>query len=427
MGTGTTIAEASTVQRRRQVRRNTALLVVAQGFVQSAFPVVLVVGSVAIAELSGRESASGFLYALYFTSAAVGGLLVGRWMDRRGRRPGLVLGYLLVGGAGILAAVSIAAGSALGLLAAALPFGLGLGAANLARGAVADMYAPESRGRAVGLLLAASTIGAVGSPQVVALLRRLAEGSLDVDPNVLPWALVPVGAGVALACAIALRPDPRDLAVRTVAAPADAAARRPRALLGLRAFRAAVVAASIGQMAMIAVMGVTPLALHHHGESGTAISGVISLHIAGMYAFSPLIGAALDRWGRRPGLLVGAIASGVGALIAGTQQGALPVGSGLFLIGLGWSATYLGATAVISDLTTPAERGGALGFTDLMIGVCSAAGGLAAGLVYEGAGYRSLGIGVAVVVGVVLLTLLGLPESHPARAVVGPGPNGGGR
>lgn len=420
------VADRAT-DRRRLVRRNTLFLIVAQGFVQTAFPVVLVVGSVAVAELSGRESATGFLYALYFGAAATGGLLVGRWMDRVGRRPGLVAGYLLVGGAGLMAAASVAAGSSIGLLAAAVPFGLGLGAANLARGAVADMYPPASRGRAVGLLLAASTVGAVGSPQLVALLRRLADGPLGVDPNVLPWALVPVAAAVALACALSLRPDPRDLADRTAEPPTDAGARQPRELLRLRAFRAAVVAASIGQMAMIAVMGVTPLALHHHGESAAAISGVISLHIAGMYAFSPLIGAALDRWGRRPGLLVGAATSGIGALIAGTQQGALPVGSGLFLIGLGWSATYLGATAVISDLTTPAERSGALGFNDLLISGCSAAGGLAAGLVYEGAGYRTLGVGVALVVGLVLLTLLGLPESRPSPVPAVSDPGGRGR
>lgn len=411
------IAADPATERRRLVRRNTLLLVVAQGFVQTAFPVVLVVGSVAIAELSGRESFSGYLYALYFVAAAIGGLLIGRWMDRVGRRPGLVVGYVLVGGAGALAAASIALDSTIGLLASAVPFGLGLGAANLARGAVADMYPAESRGRAVGLLLAASTIGAVGSPQLVSLLRRLAEGS-QLDPNVLPWVLVPVTAAVAVGAALALRPDPRDLAVRTKERPTDAPARQARELLGLRAFRTAVVAAAVGQMAMVAVMGVTPLALHHHGSSGAAISGVISLHIAGMFVFSPLIGAALDRWGRRPGLLVGAVASGLGALVAGTQQGALPVGSGLFLIGLGWSATYLGATAVISDLTSPAERSGALGLTDLLISGSSAAGGLAAGLVYEGAGYRSLAIGVAVVVGLVLLTLLGLPESHPARATV---------
>lgn len=404
------IAADRATDRRRLVQRNTLLLVVAQGFVQSAFPVVFVVGSVAIAELSGRESSSGYLYALYFGAAAVGGLLVGRWMDRVGRRPGLVAGYVLVGVGGAVAAASIAGGSTIWLLASAVPFGLGLGAANLARGAVADMYPPESRGRAVGLLLAASTIGAVGSPQLVALLRRLAEGSEGVDPNVLPWAMVPVAAAVALACALSLRPDPRDLAVRTTVQPVDVPARQPRELLGLRAFRAAVVAAAVGQMAMVAVMGVTPLALHHQGDSSAAISGVISLHIAGMYAFSPLIGAALDRWGRRPGLLVGATASGVGALIAGTQQGALLVGSGLFLIGLGWSATYLGATAVISDITSPAERAGALGFTDLLIGGCSAAGGLAGGFVFEGAGFRVLGLAVATVVLIVVLGLFRMRE-----------------
>jgi len=179
----------------------------------------------------------------------------------------------------------------------------------------------------------------------------------------------------------------------------------------------AAAAAAVGQMAMVAVMGVTPVALDHHGDSGAAISGVISLHIAGMFAFSPLIGAALDRWGRRPGLLAGAAMSCAGALVASTAGGAFLVGVGLLAIGLGWSATYLGATAVISDITAPTERGGALGFTDLLIGLGSAGAGLAAGFVFEGAGFRVLGVAVAALVGAVLVGLLRLREPAPAVPV----------
>ena len=140
---------------------------------------------------------------------------------------------------------------------------------------------------------------------------------------------------------------------------------------------------------MVAVMGVTPVALHHHDTSSTVVSTVISLHIAGMWVFSPVIGAALDRFGRRPGLIAGGATSVVGALFAATDAGPGLVAVGLFAIGLGWSATFLGATAVISDLTEPNERAGALGFTDLLVSLSSAVAGLAGGFVFEGAGSAS--------------------------------------
>jgi MFS family permease len=195
--------------------------------------------------------------------------------------------------------------------------------------------------------------------------------------------------------------------------------RGPRELLHVPAFRIAVLAGAVGQMAMVGVMGVTPTALHaaHHG--GTAISFVVSVHIAGMFAFAPLIGRWMDRAGRRPALVAGCVTSIVGALVAATEAGAIVVGAGLFAIGLGWSATYLGATAVISDLTAPNERAGALGLTDLLISVTSAAAGLTGGIVLEAAGYGALGVALAGLVAVALVVVVRLREPSPAGVPTG--------
>ena len=145
-------------------------------------------------------------------------------------------------------------------------------------------------------------------------------------------------------------------------------------------------------------MGVTPVSLEHHHASDAAISVVISLHVAGMWALSPVVGYALDRVGRRPVLFAGMALSVCGAVLAAADSGTGQASVALFAIGLGWSATYLGATAVISDATTPLERAGALGFTDLVVSLTSAGAGLAAGLLFEGAGMRVLGFAVAAIV-----------------------------
>jgi MFS family permease len=175
----------------------------------------------------------------------------------------------------------------------------------------------------------------------------------------------------------------------------------------------AVVAVAVGQMAMVATMGMTPIALDHHHASPAVVSTVISLHVAGMWAFAPIIGAALDRFGRTPGLVVGSITSVVGAVLcAADRPGVIAVG--LFAIGLGWSATFLGATAVISDLTEPSERGSALGFSDLVVSGSSAVAGFVSGIVFDAAGFRVLGIGVAALV---LLAILGAARSRGRVAV----------
>jgi MFS family permease len=401
------------------VRRNTVLLTFAQAFASMSYPVLLIVGSIAAAEMTGRDGAVGLVNAAYFLAAAAGGLAFGRWMDRVGRRPGLVAGYLALALAGVGGGFAVALGSFLLLLAATFLFGFGYGGANLARAAVADMYEPERRGRALGFVLAAGTIGALGSPFLVAFLRDWAAREA-LDPLVLPWVLVPAVAIAALACASSLRPDPRDLAPAGSGGTVDRPARPPLALLATPRLRTAVVAVAVGQMAMVAVMGVTPVALEHHEASSTTISTVISVHIAGMWAFSPVIGALLDRIGRRPVLLGGGLASIAGALIAGTDAGPVPVGVGLFAIGLGWSATFLGATAVISDLTTARERAGTLGATDLIVSLSSAAAGLAGGLVFEGAGFRALGFGVAFVVLLVVVAVARLREPSPVLAAPEP-------
>ena len=209
--------------------------------------------------------------------------------------------------------------------------------ANLGRGAVADMYpgSDGTRGRhppRVGT----SAVGSRCSPRCD---RGSGGGRL-----LLPWIVPIAGAVGALVCALAVRPDPRDLAVVEPSVERTRG-RTPRELLRLSTFRTAVLAGAVGQMAMVGVMGVTPTALDHAHHGSTTISLVISSHIAGMFAFAPLIGRWMDHAGRRAALVAGCVTSIAGALLAATEVNAVVIGIGLLAIGLGWSATFLGATA----------------------------------------------------------------------------------
>ncbi|MEX2421644.1 MAG: MFS transporter, partial [Actinomycetota bacterium] len=234
------------------------------------------------------------------------------------------------------------------------------------------------------------------------------------DPDVVPWAISIAGALAAVAIVIAVRPDPRDLAHAEEDVPGSTTTplRTERELIGVPAFRGAVIAVAVSQMAMVGVMGVTPNALTHLGHGGD-VPLVISLHIAGMFAFAPLVGWLLDRWGRRAGLILGLGLTAAGALIAASQISSRVIGGGLLVIGLGWSATYLAVTAVISDVTHADERAGALGFTDLLVLACSAAAALIGGLILEVAGYGSLGVAAAILATLGLLIVAGIRMPRP--------------
>ncbi len=401
-------------QRAREalVRRNTILLVVAQGALMAMSATFFTLAVVAIVDLTGRERWAGILLALFNGSAAVSALIVGRLMDRYGRRPGLAFGYALYATAGIGGAVAIWQGSSWLLLAMAVPFGAGLGAGQLGRVAVADMYPSRLRGRMVGIIVAAGTLGAIFGAPVVAAVEAA------TDSTVAPWLLIPAIGAIGLAAVLLLRPDPRDLAEEPLLTARESGGGRPLgALLHLPPFRAAVVAIAVAQTSMVAVMGVTPVVIDGYGGSALAIALVISFHMVGMFAIAPVIGALLDRYGRRPGLLVGGVLTATGAILGSFTEVTPLIGIGLFLVGLGWSACYLGATAAISDLTTAGERGGALGFTDLATSVAAAVGALAGGFVLESSGIAIVGIAMAALMLPALALVAPLREPSPGRWV----------
>jgi MFS family permease len=375
--------------RDRMVARNTGLLATAQVALWGALGAVATFGPISVYELSGRESSAAVLFGVYSLALAAGARISGRLMDRVGRRPGLAGGYVVLGLGGVLAAISVASASTTGLMVSAVVLGAGAGTALLGRAAVADMYPPDRRGRAVGRLLVAGTIGAVGGPPLAGAVHSLAAGAGVENPLLVPWLLVPVLATGALALVLSMRPDPRELAVGGEVA---AGTRRPIEILRLRPAQAAVASIVVVQAAMVTFMSVIPVVLHSHGSSEITVSLVISLHLAGMFAFSSVVGAALDRWGRRPGLLVGIALTAAGVLLAVPEGSTVLPSAGLLLIGVGWSFSYIGSTAVISDLAGPTERAGALGLTDLVAALAAATGVLSGAALLQVTGLLAVAI-----------------------------------
>jgi MFS family permease len=148
----------------------------------------------------------------------------------------------------------------------------------------------------------------------------------------------------------------------------------------------------------------TPLHMHHGNASLNIIGFVISVHVLGMFAFSPLVGWLTDRVGRAAVLTAG------GGLLLGavTLSGLAPEGhstglvAGLFLLGLGWSCCLIAGSALLVDAVPFAERPGVQGASDLVMGLFAAGGGALAGVVVETLGYAVLNLGSGLLALVVL-------------------------
>ncbi|MBU1588467.1 MAG: MFS transporter, partial [Actinobacteria bacterium] len=201
---------------------------------------------------------------------------------------------------------------------------------------------------------------------------------------------------------VLLRPDPLALAKArpvVLSAEADEGIVRGRSTLVF-----AIAALALSHAVMVSVMSMTPVHLADQGASLVVVGFTISLHIAGMYALSPVFGWASDRFGRIRILLVGQLlfVMSIFVVAIGTANNAA-VGVGLVLLGLGWSASTVSASALISDLVTGAERVRIQGRSDLFMNIAGAVGGASAGPVLALIGYA----GLAWVVGVLVLAILG--------------------
>src|SRR5438105_8032677 len=224
----------------------------------------------------------------------------------------------------------------------------------LLSGAQASIWITVGVVVAVGLLLAAGTVGAIVGPQLVQLAHLLSPQSSQSARLAASWMIAAIFSAVAFGCMLALRPDPKDLAPPRKT-PVSTVKRSLRTLLQLPAMRAGAIAMGLAQGAMTGLMAVYAIAASARGVGIGVIALILSAHFSGMFGFSPVWGVFLDRIGRRDGLLAGAALIAIGGLTIGLPHAALSA-LGLFLVGLGWSGTYLGGTTVISDITTPAAR-----------------------------------------------------------------------
>lgn len=341
---------------------------------------------------------SGLPNAAAVLGTAAGTLGAGAMIARRGNRTALVTMYGLAL-AGALVAFAAAAGTVvLVLLAGMVVLGLGNGAAQLSRYVAAELYPVERKATALSAIVWAGTVGAVVGPTLLAPGAEFAAW-LRLHELAGPAMIAVAVTGIALLAGTTL---PR------LAAPVKRAPRLSLGMIGSAVRRPEVLAplvAMVGaQVAMVAVMTMTPLQLDHHGHGLGTVGLVLSAHMIGMFALAPLSGVIADRWGGRVtiyagiGTLLLAATTAVAAPTA--HQTGLPVA--LFLLGYGWNLVFVGGSSMLTRGLAPVERSQVQGAVDAMVWCASGFASVFAGTLFGLGGYAL----VAVVAGALALAPL---------------------
>lgn len=404
-------------------RRVVTTLSLSQVFSGIGNGAALAVGSLMAAELSGSDALAGTTTMALSLAGALSALPLARLALARGRRTTLSTAYAIaaVGALGMVAAPMLEqSGPGSGypvLVLAALLIGLG-GAGNLqARFAATDLAEDRTRGRDLGIVVWSITVGAVSGPNLIGPGAAVA-GSLGLPETSGPFLFSLAGMLLAVAILqVGLRPDPLqlrpDVEVREetaekvdppkLRAGVEVTFANPRLLLGTGAVVAAhtvmvgIMAMTSVHLAQLAAAGdaAAGAGTHHHTDTDTlvVIGLVISLHIAGMYALSPLVGLLADRWGRLRTVALGEVVFLASAVIGvGWSGSRAAVAIALVLLGLGWSLVTVAGSAYISEHAAGPRRVLVQGVTDAGMGAGAAAAAALSGIIMALVGFHGLSL-----------------------------------
>lgn len=362
------------------------------------------VGALLAAQLAS-VTVSGFALSAVVVGAALLALPASQIVRRSGRRLSLATTYL-VAAIGAIVVVAAAMRESIALLFAGFfLFGGGTAAGMQARYAAVDLAPAPMRGRHLSVIFWATTLGAVAGPNLAAVagtaLKSYGVPTL-AGPFVFSAALFVLAAVVFM---LFLRPDPAVLARTALAQSTETADDRSRG--SMRAALAAVVAnpsarlgvisMAVGHLVMNAVMAMTPVHIRDAGHDAAhtlrIVGIVLSVHVAGMYAFSPVIGWLTDRFGRRPIIVTGFLFLLAACALAGTAgHDSSRLAAGLMALGIGWSSTVVAGSTLLSDSIDADLRPSAQGLSDLTMGLAGASAGALSGVVMQTWGYSILAL-----------------------------------
>ncbi|MBA1274155.1 MFS transporter [Stutzerimonas azotifigens] len=342
---------------------------------------------------------SNALATLPMALLVVGNLLAVRplsqLMQRHGRRSGFLLGATAGIAGGLISAWGVWLGDFMLLCLGALPLGLYQASANYYRFAALEAVDDAHKGQATAWVIGGGLCAALIAPT----LGDLSRNALAV-PFTGAYVLIAGVAFFALLTLSGLRTTPAPVA--STASPAGTT----RTLLARPIVRTAILTTAVGHGLMILVMNATPLAMSFCGLGVVDSTRVIQWHLIGMFLPAFIAGPLVDRLGSHRVGLIGALMLLVSAAVALVSQQMAGFLISSCLLGIGWNLMLVAGTTLLGSGHAPSERASAQGLMELCNGSVAATMSLASGALITGIGWNAVNIGMTLLAGIAVATLL---------------------
>lgn len=400
------------------IKRNTALFALSQSFTGAGMQFSYGFGPLMVLNLTGSSGMAGLSVAIIGLSRFVVAYPMGKITDAYGRKPGIYFGLVLALIGTLMLGSAMFAHSIELFVIGLLVFAMGMNGAQQMRVAATDMYPPHMRAQALGYVALGSMVGLVISPLLVKVAGTFGPPH-GLDPMGLQWFFMPVLIVGGMALVSFVRPDPKKIGMNlahyypSYHEPPHRASKEAMSDFSLRALmthspaRLAIVSNCAASGNMSIVMVLTSLVLQHHGHSMVAIAISHTFHSAGMFAFTIPLGKLADRFGRSRVMFPGVAVSLVGAALVAFTGTLWSVTLGTFLVGIGWAAANVAATALLADMFPSEKRGRAIGVNDSFAGGITVATAVVTGPLIELSGLPATGL-AAVLLAVIPFVMLAI-------------------
>jgi len=342
----------------RLARRNVAVLVGAQALLGAQMPVNFILGGLSGQMLSPDKCLATLPISVMMLATMLSAPVMSGVMQRRGRRFGFILGTGFGALGGLISALGLLQGFFLLFLAGAVCTGVYFSSQGFLRFAATDTASAAFRPKAISWVMAGGLLSAIIGPQIV----KLTTGMTDPIPFAGSYmgviALNLLGALLFLALRIP-RPAP--------AKAGDETGRTRRELLRDPTILVAMICAMVSYALMNLVMTSAPLAIVGCGFATADAADVVSSHVLAMFVPSFFTGHLIARFGAERIIALGLVllaACGVVA-IAGLELANFY--GAMILLGLGWNFGFIGATSMLAQAHSPAERGRVQGMNDFVV------------------------------------------------------------
>ncbi|HEX9461162.1 MAG TPA: MFS transporter [Alphaproteobacteria bacterium] len=382
----------------RTSRRNVLLLALSQGLFMIGTSTMIAEAAIVGFNLASDKSLATLPVALQQVAVVLTQIPANLLMRRIGRR----WGYTLGAGFGIVGTAIATLGV---LWASFLLFCIGTALNGVYNGfgqsyrfAAVDGSTDKWRSKAISYTLAGGVIAAVLGPE-------LAKYTKDLMAPVMFAGSFAALILVAILAMIVLQfidiPRPTSAEQRDTGRPLLEILRQPVAAV-------AILSGMIGYGTMTFLMTVTPLAMIACSYPFESAAFVIQWHVLGMFVPSFFTGTLINRFGVLNVITCGLVilAACLAVNLSGTAVAQFWLG--LFLLGIGWNFTYVGATTLLTQVYRPAEKAKVQAANDFLVFGMMASGAVASGAFFNSVGWDALNFIAAPFVAIALAAVVWL-------------------